>query len=384
MRICFVSLNAHDLIANRPVPRHCGGAERQQVHLARALTARGYEVSFVCWSDGQAEGAEFDGIRVFCTRPRDAGAPFARFFGRWIDLRSALNQAKADIFYQMGADALTGQVGGWAHSAGRRFVFSAASDSDCDTDLPNLKTWRERVLYRRGLRLANQVICQTRRQQNRFSDRFGVAAQVIPSLGPVEHELVLRKPNPSRGFLWVGRIAPVKRFEWLLDLAERCPELKFHAVGASNHDSPYADSLFERAKSIPNLVTHGRLGHAELSRLYRESNALLCTSKWEGFPTTFLEAWAVGMPVVTTFDPDGVVAKRELGLVASDLAGLVAASRRIVRDAAFHKAAAHRCYHHYCSAHATDQVIAAHEREWIHPHAELADHRLLSQPDGAG
>jgi glycosyltransferase involved in cell wall biosynthesis len=44
----------------------------------------------------------------------------------------------------------------------------------------------------------------------------------------------------------------------------------------------------------------------------------------EGFPTTFLEAWSCGLPVVTTFDPDGIVAREGLGRVVNTEDELVA------------------------------------------------------------
>jgi glycosyltransferase involved in cell wall biosynthesis len=64
---------------------------------------------------------------------------------------------------------------------------------------------------------------------------------------------------------------------------------------------------------------HGRIGDSQLWRLYAGASLLCCTSRLEGFPTTFLEAWSVGLPVVTTFDPDGLVAAHELGSVVSTL-----------------------------------------------------------------
>ncbi|MBT6731122.1 type II/IV secretion system protein, partial [Candidatus Peregrinibacteria bacterium] len=43
------------------------------------------------------------------------------------------------------------------------------------------------------------------------------------------------------------RISPEKRFEWLLDLAERCGYLKFVVVGAGNYQTDYERELLERA-----------------------------------------------------------------------------------------------------------------------------------------
>ena len=102
-------------------------------------------------------------------------------------------------------------------------------------------------------------------------------------------------------------ISGEKRFEWLLDIAEQCPEMIFDVVGASNTDSDYASNLVKRACEIRNVKMHGRISHQEMPAYYRSSDILCCTSAYEGFPNTFLEAWSVGVPVVSTFDPDDVV-----------------------------------------------------------------------------
>jgi glycosyltransferase involved in cell wall biosynthesis len=45
--------------------------------------------------------------------------------------------------------------------------------------------------------------------------------------------------------------------------------------------------------------------------------AVVNTSRLEGMPNVFLEAWARGVPVLSLeFDPDGVVAGRGLGIAA--------------------------------------------------------------------
>ena len=79
LSVCFVGLKCYDLLADVPKPRYFGGAERQQVLLARGLAARGHDVSFVTLDYGQDDGTVHGGIRVLLPemeRPRRGHAAF--------------------------------------------------------------------------------------------------------------------------------------------------------------------------------------------------------------------------------------------------------------------------------------------------------------------
>src|SRR5207247_2648020 len=70
--------------------------------------------------------------------------------------------------------------------------------------------------------------------------------------------------------------------------------------------------------SLPNVRWRGYVAHPRMSTLYRQCRLLLCTSESEGFPNVFLEAWSCAKPVLTTVDPDDVVARCQVGRVATD------------------------------------------------------------------
>ncbi len=354
---------------------HVGGVERQTSLMARWLADRGHGVGLVTWATGPPHDEVIHGVRVFKTCASDAGWPLLRFVHpRWTGLDAALTRADARTYYQNCAEEVTGQVAFWSRRHGRRFVYSVASDMDCDPRLPDLVTWRERQLYRYGLRRADRVIAQTATQGRMLRTGFDVAAHVIPMPcpGPSESDFVPPTWAPAGRVLWVGRICNVKRPDRLLDVADQCPQLAFDVVGPA--DEAHGVGIVRRARELPNVTVHGRASRAQMDGFYRRAAALLCTSDYEGFPNTFIEAWSHGIPVVSTHDPDGLIDRLGLGAsVAPKPAAIATALQGLLRSREDWTAASGRARRYYLENHTVDRVMRQFEAELIlRPEAEVA------------
>ncbi|MEP0844843.1 MAG: glycosyltransferase, partial [Phycisphaerae bacterium] len=201
MRIAIVSHFSYGSLSGRAVGRLVGGVEWQTSLTARWLAARGHDVSMLTWDEGGPAREVIDGVRVIKMCRQDAGLQGLRFFHpRWSSLLRALRAADAEVYYQNCGEYVTGQVAWWCRRNGRAFVYSVASDPDCDPALPEMKTLRERVLYRYGLRHADRLIVQTRRQQEMLRAGFGLESTWIPMpcAGPSDDEYLPPAP-PEAG-----------------------------------------------------------------------------------------------------------------------------------------------------------------------------------------
>lgn len=366
MHVCFVAPNAYDVLSERSDPADFGGAEVQQTLLARGLLRRGHDVTFVTSDHGQPPECKLAGIRIVKTCRRSAGWPGIRFFHpRWTSLCRALARADADVYYQRAAGSETGQVAFWCRCNRRPFIFAAASDTNCDPRLPDLKSWRERRLYRAGLRRASLVFCQTQTQATGFQRNFGLNARIVPNgaVDPYPAGLPDRPVPPFKNprILWVGRAAPKKRFEWLLNLAEISPHYTFDVVGIGPSENPYAAPLIRRAAQLPNVSMHGRFPRAALGRFYDLAAALLCTSPVEGFPNTFLEAWSRGIPTVSTVDPDVAISSHGLGAVADSVEGLRDALAKLLHTPESWQQASRRARAFFLNSHSMDVILDSFE-----------------------
>jgi glycosyltransferase involved in cell wall biosynthesis len=130
-----------------------------------------------------------------------------------------------------------------------------------------------------------------------------------------------------------------------------------------NDDSPeYVRRIAEMAAHVPNLTLQGPASRAELDDRYRRALCLCCTSDHEGFPNTFLEAWSHGLPVVSTWDPDGVIAASGLGIVARGADGIAAGLRELRASASAWERVSANATRYFNDTHALDVVMPLFER----------------------
>lgn len=361
LAVAIVSHFAYGALSGAAGGRLVGGVEWQTSMLARWLAANGHRVSLLTWDEGQPDDCVIDGVRVIKICRRDAGIPGVRFFApRWSGLNRALRIADADVYYHNCGEYVTGQVAMWCRRHARGFVYSVASDPDCDARLPEMKTLRERWLYRYGIRHADSIIVQTENQQRMLRGGFGLASDVIPMpcLGPGPDVSIAREaPGPSPRVLWVARIVPLKRLEWLLDIAEAMPRIQFAVVGPPDPETDYTRSVEQRARALPNVTLHGRVDRGRMPEFYRNASLLICTSVFEGFPNTFLEAFSQATPVVSTVDPDGVIRRFGLGGVAGTVSELIASISSLLEGADKWTRTSSSARRYYLDHHHPDRVM---------------------------
>jgi glycosyltransferase involved in cell wall biosynthesis len=329
-RICIVGLDSYGMLSGEGDPKYIGGEAIQHVLLARAWRDLGHQVSIIVHDEGQGARRVHDGITAIAAHTRNGGIPGLRFFHpRASKLLSALMAADAQVYYQSPAGAYTGITGWFSRSMNRGFIFRVASDSDCEKEHGRLEFWRDRKLYNYGLRRANLVAAQTDYQARMLRDNHGVDSQVI--------NMMVETPRPQPqvvrdiDVLWVSNLRALKRPELVLELARQLPQVNFTlAGGPMPGGQTYYDDVVASAARLPNVTMLGPVRYRDSGALFDRAKVFLNTSSIEGFPNTFLQAWIRAVPVVTFFDPDGLVKRLPLGRVATSVDDMREAIRGLV------------------------------------------------------
>jgi glycosyltransferase involved in cell wall biosynthesis len=134
----------------------------------------------------------------------------------------------------------------------------------------------------------------------------------------------------------IGRLAPVKRFDVLIDALavakERCPGLQAVIVGEGD-DRSMLQARIDAVGGRDWLTMPGRLSDSDLVALYQRAWVLASSSAREGWGMTITEAAACGTPAVATDisgHRDAIV--RDVSGLLVDVPDLAAAITRVLDD----------------------------------------------------
>lgn len=363
-RVCFVAPATWPLIAGASDIPVIGGAELQQTVVATALAQRGCDVSMISMDFGQEEGSVVRGVRMLKMHAPDAGLPVVRFLHpRLTSIWSALGRADADIYYHRTAAPHTAFIVEFCRRHGRRSIQAGASDHDFMPDRVDIRLARDRWLYEYGLRRVDAIFAQNPGQVENVRRHYGREALLVPNCYAPPPGA---RADPGGYVLWCATVRAQKRAEIFLELARRFPRHRFMLVGGQDGDrrgQEYAEGVRAAARALPNMSVHGFTPFEEAERLFDGARVVVNTSPYEGFPNTFLQAWARGIPTVAFVDTGSRHHGKPVYEAARDFDHAAAILARLMDDDAAWAQASRIAAEHFRERHSIEAAMRIYEAE---------------------
>jgi glycosyltransferase involved in cell wall biosynthesis len=353
---------AHDVAVYAPAASlyygpnrdYMGGAEVQATMIAHALKAKGLRVAHVVYpvppprlidasSPTVIERSDWQGNRRL--------GQLAETAAIWRGLERA--DAQAYIVRGSGGHVLAAST--FCRARRRRFVFSSSSELDFDFARPD-RNPRMLQVYKASLRLATRLALQTEAQRE-------MALRALPSSEPVVIPSFAEAApcsNGGRYFLWVDRLVEYKLPDRYVELAEALPDARFRMIASQMSETPpgMVERIEAAAERLPNLELLPPRPRSELMDDMQQAVALVKTSRVEGMPNGFLEAWARGVPVLSlNVDPDAKIASNDIGVAAEgSMERLIEAAASLWRDPELRTATGERARRFVQEVHSPEAV----------------------------
>jgi len=314
--ISFICPFAFPLLSGEKVSAAAGGAEHQLVLFGAMLKKNNWEVSFIV-SRPEPGSANRTLLPVHFADFSYLGGSKRRILNSWISLLQAMAKADAECYCLKLPGHLLAPASIFCKIRKRKLIFWAQKAVD---SLPHERIKTDGIASRMmdwGLRRADVVIAQTSQQRKEFKENYGIEAYVVPNIYVNSEQLQAVSPDAQNAvdILWVGNSLANKRQEIVLELARLMPNRNF-AIAMNKIDKTRFAAAQETAEKLKNIVFLGALTQEEVQQWFKKTKLFLNTSLREGFPNTFLQAWASGVPVVSlNVDPDNVIEQHKLGKV---------------------------------------------------------------------
>jgi len=319
MKILFDDWALPYLLKNDDFP--VGGWAVELSSWIRGLEACACDVEVLTWTGANNHVGPGNSVHLREAYRREGGIRVLKYFYHHIpSIVAAVRESSPDVVIQACSGIETAIMALAARRSNATFVHRLANDRDVDERIVAATRWYERWAFHLGISRADAILCQNSYQLER-----------VRQLYPNKPATVLYNPfqvpvgaahlgHGSRTYIaWIANFGPAKNVPLLYKVASQNPETEFRVAGGfSGLATPETHAAVDRLKSLPNVEMMGYLSRDKVPRFLAEARYLLSTSLFEGMSNTFLEALSVGTPILapSRVDPDGIVGRFQLGLVA--------------------------------------------------------------------
>ena len=332
MKVLFFDFNLPYFLANNSYP--VGGATVQLYAWLHGFIANNVKVGLLTFKGAKDIIGSETNIELYETYHINRG----RKFLKWIYYRlpttlNQLRQSNADVVIKATPELATGMIALVCFWLRIPFVYRVANDIEADDRIKLRKEPYEIMAFKYALRTAKAIICQNSYQFTRFRELYPNKPVIILH-NPYLNSLVNKNLQENRSYVaWVGIFQTQKNLPGLYEIATSLPNVKFKIAGdyfkALDQQSEFALEQLHRCKNVEFV---GFLKPGDIPDFLVKAYLLLNTSHYEGFSNTFLEAFAVGTPVVTirNVDPDEIIYKHGLGISVCQHADLKSAVENLI------------------------------------------------------
>jgi len=331
-RICFVSTGFYEEVT--------GGAEFQSYLIAKELKKRGYDLHYIYITDGSMVPNKLN-LKLHTIRKREM---MRKLIGKYFifdipKLFRILAQLDPDVIYQRIGCAYTGIAAYFAKRRGKKMIWHISHDSSVRPLGVGIKPsfpfeYIDKRCLEYGLRNCNVIVGQSERQNTLLQKNYGLkCSAIIPNVHPIPRRRILKR-FPVR-IVWIANFKKVKQPEEFIKLAKELKGIeatKFIMVGRCGH-SKWHNEIRDAISSVENLEYKEELPLDEVNRILSESHIFVNTSKHEGFPNTFIQAWMRKVPVVSlNIDPDDILKNKGIGFHSGSFEQLIKDTKRLIEN----------------------------------------------------
>ncbi|MFX1310994.1 MAG: glycosyltransferase family 4 protein [Promethearchaeota archaeon] len=347
-KICFLSIQSYPLYNKIYQSQFFGGGAAVQLFILSKEFGKdeNYDVNVIVGNYQKVKNKIeiINNLKVYNVRPFSRKITY--YFLSLIHIFITLIKINPDVVIQRAASKITGICAFYCKIFKKKFIYSIANLTDVNGK--NEKGFFGKM-YRFGLNSASFLVAQNKEQieeLEKYKKRKFKNISIIRNSYQIKKTFMEKKEY----ILWVARAINWKRPELFIKLAKIFPNEKFvmicNKTDDKEHNIRYWNKIHNEASEITNLTFIEFVPYYKVSQYFKEAKIFINTSKFEGFPNTFIQSFINKIPVISlNVNPDNIFLKYKLGYLCNDsFSMMVNRLNEMLRNEKIYKEFSQNCY----------------------------------------